>query len=43
VSVLNMTMCVFFIFNDDAGDANYITLNKKGNIIPSHGIGVEEE
>jgi hypothetical protein len=37
-----MTMS-FFIFNDDAGDAKYITLNKKDNVISSHGIGIEEE
>ena len=38
-----MCFYFFFIFNDDAGDANYITLNKKGNVIISHGIGIEEE
>jgi hypothetical protein len=31
------------MFNDDSGDANYITLNTKGNVMPSHGIGIEEE
>jgi hypothetical protein len=34
-------MCFYiFIFNDGAGDANYITLNKNGKAIPFHSIGV---